>query len=421
MRQTKHGFVLALGGVPRHRSRLLLALLAVLIAMCSTGLATPSDSNEAINALALRLADEQIKSGDDAGIWPFEPGFTGSIAAGMATAYERTCDDSYKNAAELAGQKIINSEDGGFGDENYALVRLSQIADDANDNIWRTALTNFFNNVKYSGEYEDTLDYINTFYNNSFPATGVFYIANNTVAAFYVDAEDKQIWRDALIQYLSLIDNTTADAPVFAVGVATWALAKTGSLDDTDIDDASLSSRPYWDGKNLDDLPAILASHQYLTGTFRGSFYWLLDPATPGNEGGYTENAIFATLGLAAASKSNPGLIDYDTVLDMAKTAVFRGIYIDGATGYGTVYWYLDGSLEEYYSVAGEMLWALDALIIEGDLNLDDTVGTTDLEAFGQKWLNSSSGGCWSNGADIDRSGLVNFIDYALLAENWEP
>ena len=56
-----------------------------------------------------------------------------------------------------------------------------------------------------------------------------------------------------------------------------------------------------------------------------------------------------------------------------------------------------------------------------GDLNEDCSVNMTDLVVFISRWLDieCSSSNLWCDGADIDESVDVDFVDFAILAENW--
>jgi len=58
----------------------------------------------------------------------------------------------------------------------------------------------------------------------------------------------------------------------------------------------------------------------------------------------------------------------------------------------------------------------------EGDLNEDNVVDWNDLGLFVAQWLQSpcDEGNGWCAGADLDESSNVDFLDYAILAANWE-
>lgn len=372
---------------------------------------------EAIEVTADRLKAQQIKDGAMRGSWPDEANYTGSIVAGMVSAYELTCDSAYRSSAELGGDYILYAAEGGFyGDEAFALTRLSEIADDPCDNDWRTAVEDFYFNVEH--DVDGTEGYIAQFM-GTIPATAVFYLANYVLGAYYVDAEDKQIWREALIDYLAEVDNPyyLYDFPVMGLSVATWALALTGPLDDTLIDRFETGAA-YWSGKKLEDLPSLLLSHQIPSGQeYAGSFYWRFDHTDGGGgseAAGYTEDTIFANLGFIAASEANPAL-DYDSAIVNAREALLVGVQGDGE-----VYEHLWDQGEIYYTYAGEMLQVLGELIISGDLELDGVVNYIDYAIFAENWRAPDCTACsWCNGADLDHSGEVNFADLRILVDNW--
>ena len=324
--------------------------------------------NEAVESISDRLASDQVLVGEKKiGSWPAEGAFTGSIVAGMADAYELTSEKAYKNSAELGGIYILSNAWSVFfyGDEAYALTRLSEISDDPNNNFWRDAVSDFFDFVKTDpGGTEDYIDrFLNPFVGVGIdPSTAVFYIANNVVAAYYVDADDKEIWRQALIDHLSLVDDGSSEYPVLALGVATWALAKTGPLDETLID-SSGEGAPYWDSKKLEDLPVLLSSNQVPNGLpGEGSFYWQFQH-NEGDPNNYTEDTVFATLGLAAASQviSDPN-VNLDPDINAASEALLKGVSPEGK-----VYESLSQEGALYYVFSGEMLQALKALNVQGE------------------------------------------------------
>ncbi len=378
---------------------------------------------ETVQSIADRLVSNQSKDTNSYGAWPYGPnqpdkiGFTGSIAAGLVGAYELTCDPNYKNSAEEAGYYIYWRSHPAFfyGDEAYALSCLSE---NSTLHVWHDSLYEFFYNIQiFMGGTED---YINHFMYTE-PSTAVFYVANNTIAAYNVGASDKQIWRQGLIKLLSKVDDNTASYPVMALGVATWALAKTGSLDDTLIDPDNTGA-PYWKDKTLKDLPSLLISHQVPQGLRgMGSFYWMFNH-TPGDlKNNYTEDAIYAAMGLAAASKipNNDPNLD-PNVLDAAIYAARRSLY-NGVDSDGNVYVKLskNGALLNVY--AGEMLQAIRELNIPGDINLDGQVDTSDLDILNENLgvTGCDQQSCWCNGADINRDGKVNDDDMLILLDHW--
>jgi hypothetical protein len=128
------------------------------------------------------------------------------------------------------------------------------------------------------------------------PSTAVFHFANHVAAAY----------------------------PVMALGVAVWALAQTGPLDEIFIPPSG-EGAPYWNGKKPKDLPNLLSSHQVAGDQpGAGSFYWQFQHGE-GDLNNCTEAAIFATLGLVAASKANPAL-NPDSAISTARDALLGGV-----------------------------------------------------------------------------------------------
>ena len=387
-------------------------LLLGIMLIPSTGLALTI--GDAIDLVADRLEAEQRTSGSGSGSWLEEEVYNGAIVAGMATAFRRTCVQSYKTSAELGGDYTMKTAGGNYyGDEAFALALLSQINDNPYDNEWRDALATFYTAVKNSTN--GTSGYIAYFETNAEPSTAIFYVGHLVLGAYYVDATDKEIWRDSLVEFLATVDDSTTYFPVMALSIATWALAETGPLDDTLVDPYG-TGQPYWELKTLADLPDLLVSHQVVEipdGIFNawaGSFYWDFGHT----DCGFTEDASFAVLGLTAAQKADPSL-NYSEELFTTKQVLFNSI--DPADG--AVYediWVRDYS---YYFYAGELLTAMGELIIGGDVNGDDVVDEVDLGILTDNWLISSSGGCLCNGADIDQNDNVNFADFAVMATNW--
>lgn len=315
---------------------------------------------EATDLMATRLDQEQMKEGLDQGVWLSEELFMGPLTAGMVSAYEWTGDSTYQAAAELAGGYILwmgASTGNLLGDEAYALMRLSIASEDQQENPWRTALQEFYESPRRELTEGTTEEYI-AFFGEMDSSTAVFYLAHHAIAANYVDDLDKNIWRDALIRYLSRVDDN-ASFPVTALAAATWALATTGPLDDTPI------ARDYeawagWDEVTLSDLPALLLGHQVPAGElFGGSFYWRFDHSG-GPEGGvaagYTEDTIFGLLGLvaAAAQDSNLPVEERADAIEAAQEVLLSGIDEEGY-----VHAHLSQLGQAYHAFAGEMLQAL--------------------------------------------------------------
>jgi len=366
---------------------------------------------ETVRTVADRLEAEQITEGFDSGSWPNEAAFTGSIVAGLVGAYELTCENIYRRSAELGADYILWTAQGNFyGDEAFALARLSQIVvEDPLNNPYRTAVSDFYYNVKKS---PDGIKGYISYFAGIEPSTAVFYLANHVVSAYSVDAEDRQLWRQGLIDRLAQVDDSSL-FPVMALGVATWALVETGPLDETFIDPSSQGTA-YWNFKTLTDLPDLLVSHQVPEGRpYAGSFYWQFHHEE-GDPNGYTEDTIFATLGLIAASRANP-----DPKVDAAVLAA-REALLDGISTDGRVWEHLSQEGEGYSVYAGEMLQVLWELAIPGDLNLDGRIDSSDFTILADHWLASDCGEyAWCDGTDLDRSGQVDFIDLEMMVNNW--
>jgi hypothetical protein len=308
-------------------------------------------------AVAAYLVEHQIDSGTRLGMWPAEPSFAGPPTAGMVCAYEWIGDPSYLQAAKWGGDYILwvgESTGHLLGDEAYALTRLSERSEQPQANLWRSALGTFYDGLRRKGA-GTTAEYIELIAQGD-PSHNVFYVAHHTIAAYYVGDADKEIWRKALIHCLASVDDRSS-YPVQALGVATWALAQTGILGDTVIDSAGSGS--YWSGVTLRDLPLLLLSHQIPEGEpFAGSFYWRLGHGTTGVDalaGGWTEDAVFCTLGLVAASAQDG---EFAGRLDKAIDAAYAAL-LAGSNAEGMVFEHLSGAGSSYFTYAGELLQAL--------------------------------------------------------------
>ena len=329
------------------------AISAMLFVVFAPNAAMALPIDQAREAIADRLVAEQAPDG----FWPEEAYYTGSIVAGMVSAYKVVGKAEYKAAAELGGNFILKDAEGNFyGDEAYALARLSEITEDT---TYEDAVRDFYNVI-------DTYAYIRGF-EEAGCSKAVFFIAYHTVAAHMVGAADVGIWREALIQYLSLIDDDVAYYPVLSLGIATWALAQTGPLDDTKIDPFGLIGKEYWQGVALSDLPDILVSHLVTTrfghtGTFYyklhpGTFYYRFDHAPTAGAGGdfvasgFTEDTIFGLLGLMAVATAET---DFYEEVEGAQVILCQPV-----ASSGIVYEHIFRGGEIYYVYAGGMLQAL--------------------------------------------------------------
>ncbi|MFW6107316.1 MAG: hypothetical protein ACOC8A_01350 [bacterium] len=319
---------------------------------------------DAVTRAADRLVADQATDGS----WPGDEGYTGSIVAGLVHAYEMTGTAAYRTSAEDGGDYILASASGNFyGDEAYGLTRLSDIAPDPQDNTWRTEVADFYQRLEDATG--GTQGYIDDLVAGSEDISiAVFYLAHHTLAAYYVDATDKGLWRTAVIDNLGLV---TDDAyyPVMALGLAVWALARTGPMDATLVDPDAPADSP-WYLKTLADLPPMLASHQDTTTDYAGSFYWRFDHTGPGGyASGYTEDTAFGALGLLASHDA--GLGDYAAAIADARDALELGV-----NAAGEVYEHIWEGTYLYYAYAGETLQVIlhepTSLNPPGPLDIDE-------------------------------------------------
>jgi len=337
------------------------SLMAVLLAPNLGAALLPA---EAVDLMATRLDENQVKAGANAGLWRPEVMFMGPATGGMACAYRWTGNPDYKASAELGGYYILwftDAQGNLLGDEVMALIQLSEASDDPADNVWRSALEQWFISTRRPGYEGSTRDYIR-YFEDVEATTAVFYLAGHTVGAYYVDDQDKEVWREALIEYLAQVDDESG-FPVMALAMATWALAETGTLDDKPMD--SFSAKSYWDGVVLNDLPALLASHQVPEGEpFAGSFYWRFDHTSGGTGGitaGYTEDAMFGALALAATGTLATQGADPDAYGEdlSARVEAAQAALLEGIDEQGNVFEHLGQAGQTYYAYTGEMLQAL--------------------------------------------------------------
>ena len=285
---------------------------------------------------------------------PEEKDCIGSIVIGLVCACEITEDYNLITCAEQDGNYILSTAKGNFcGDEAYALCRLSQICSNPSDNPWRMAVSDFFQDVKNG--VDGTEGYISQFAAAE-TSTAVSHLAYYVVAAHYVDAEDKEIWRKELINYLARIGDDCSDFPVMALGIATWSLATTGPLDDTPVDPSGMGTT-YWSGRKLADLPALVVSHQVPDDDlYADSFYRRFDHDAGDLSScvsGYTEDAIFATLGLISASQAN-----LDSHLDAAINSACQTL-LDAVNSEGNIVEHLGVQNSDSRTFGGEMLFVL--------------------------------------------------------------
>jgi len=308
-----------------------------------------------------------VSSQEGDGSWAGAEALTGPIVSGLVNAYAVKGNASYKAAADAGGNYILDLSgygQSGFsltGEESYSLARLSEIAGDPASNTWRTVVSDFhqlLNSYAYTSTF---IAGIRSGYPDDVDSLPLFDLAHHTLAAYYVDASDKGIFRQAVID--TLADVTSDDwYPVMSLGAAVSALAVTGD----GLDSTVISTSGYWAGVQLDDLPGILAGHQAVGGSYPDSFYWRFDH-TGNPAAGLTEDTVFGTLGLLAAGADarwdyGPEVLAARRVLTNGDNYGFAspdyGVMADGAA-YNHIW---DGGLYgpgDQYVYVGETLQAL--------------------------------------------------------------
>ncbi len=354
------------------RNGAIVATAAMLLVAVAGGAERP-EVTATIDRIAVHLDGFQVKDGPLAGHWVPDWGFDGSIAAGMVQAYLYTGEPNYKTAAELGGEFILcSASDNYLGDEAYALMLLSAVADDPASNPWRAELASFYEQIC---SHPDGIHAYTDWYSTIDPSVAVFYLAHHAVAAQYVDAACAEGFRQELMVYLSSVTDEAAAFPVMALGVATWALAQTGPLDTTPIGSGPDGA---WEGVTVADLPALVMSHQVPPGQdSAGCFYRRLDHAEDdaGLLCGYTEDAVYAVLGLqACAAAGSPT----DVSIPVRETEV---LLLAAPDADGVVCQFLDQTGSKHPVYAGELLQALATLLSEKEETADEAEAEQDNEA----------------------------------------
>jgi hypothetical protein len=245
------------------------------------------------------------------------------------------------------------------GDEAFCLAKLSSTSRFFPcERFWLNAVAGFYQHI---AETQGVQEYLAGF-TSADPSVNVASIAYHVVAVYAVDGAMKAEWRKGLLESLRQVDDTTSHFPVMALGIATWALGASGPLDQTLVD-ADGKGTTYWRGKRLADLPRLLLAHQVPGGQAdAGSFYWRFDHGDAGKgivAQGYTEDAIFGTLGLwvAQTALGAADTLDLRGAIAAAQQALLGGVGSDGTV---RAHLSLGGDLYDVFS--GEMAQVLSAL-----------------------------------------------------------
>jgi len=389
--------------------------LTVVGLVCPPGHAEGGAIAQIVQGLTDRLERVQYANGMLAGAWPGEEAYTGSIVSGLVAAYELTCDEEARVAAIAGGDFILRAASGNYyGDEAYALMCLSRISANRTKNHWRSALVAFYGNVR-TRTAGGTPGYVAQFDQTEL-SRAVFYLAHHTMAAFYVDAPDKAIWRDALVDFLARTGDDSTGFPVMALALATWALANTGPLDATPVDPDSVGD-PYWRDVTLAELPDLLRDHQVVEGPLGGGFYGRFDHGN-GAQGlavaGYADDLVFGALGLLAVSVAVE-VSNVDTGIVRARNALVATIGDDGVVPQHL--WY---GGDTYLLYAGYALRAVAGLTAPADVDLSNSVDAFDLAALAANWQTETCQECGPcNRADTNADGHVDEIDLQVLGDSW--
>ena len=382
-----------------------LILMAALVVVATAACAQAGSIRETI----VLVADDLVAEQDMLGSWG-EFGFTGEPVAGLVHAYQLTGTAGYKTVAEDGGNYCLYDEggynnstgkytDGLFASGAYALTLLSEVSGSPSSNSWRTAVDDFYEYV--ARDVADTQDYIDHYLANAEDTSAVYDIARHTVAAFYVDADDKAIWRTGLTTALADVDDGDA-SPVMALGVAVWGLAKTGAMNGTPVDSGAAPGS-LWDGVTLGNLPEMLADEQAPD----GSFYTRFDH----NQGyGFTEVTAIGGLGLIAADENASGLGYSAQRVDVGE------VLIPGVDTGGEVYWKIgDDGHPQYYFLAGETLAVLPGTAMPGDANYDSAVDGLDYVIWSNHYGQT---GNWAD-ANFNSDLVVDGLDYVIWSNNY--
>lgn len=305
------------------RRRLISGMACMVLAVAASSAWAASSAGEAVTLAADRLVGLQAEDGT----WPDEADYTGPIVAGLVNAFQLTGSNAYRAAAFKGADYILGVPGGNLlGDEAYALTLAADITPSPSTSAYRTAVSTFYDTIVRtavggtSTYINDLVDYYSINFDDQ--SQSAFYLAQHTAAAYRVDAIDKAVWRSSLVNTLAQVDDNDL-YPIFALGAATWALARTGPLDSTPVD-PSASAGSVWEGVALKDLPSLLLAQQVAGGPEAGAFY--ADFAH--SDGGYTEDTVYGTLGLMASAAA--GVAGLGNAVAAGQASLIAGVDTDG-------------------------------------------------------------------------------------------
>jgi hypothetical protein len=309
--------------------------LLAAVALVFGGIAgTPAARATVIDMAAANAAGRLVTLQQPNGSWPQDPNFAdnqGPLLVGMMQSYSNSNNASYLTSAQNSGTFIINNaptfatppaSPNFLGDETYGLTRLGAVQP-----TYLAPVIQYYNisvpaQSGGTGGYADRLvnHYTTTFNDESQAA---IYLAYHAVAANAINATDRAVWRQKLIDTLGKVDDNDF-FPVGALGAGVWALAQTGTgLDNTTITGTS----SVLNGKQLSQLPAFLTSQIVPSGGNANTFFF--DFAH--TQSGFTEDTAFGLLGMEAANAANPGLGLASTILN-GETALTNAVDANGLT-----------------------------------------------------------------------------------------
>jgi len=153
-----------------------------------------------------------------------------------------------------------------------------------------------------------------------------------------------------------------------------------------------------------------------------------IEPAQPAAPTGLTATTNATSVSLDWDDNTDSNLSGYNVYRSTTpgsryvkknSTTVTSSNYTDSTVVYGTTYYYIVTAIT-YNSYTNESTYSDEISAIPltyGDFVINQAVDTNDLGYFIDLWLISDCND--TEGVDIDDDCLVNFIEFAAMAENW--